>query len=283
MLIYLRKSVFSSTLLLCLTLRIFATPTVGIQQDWLEGHDSLLSFSAIMVFNAKSDGSSPVPSITDGQMVGLAAQAYQEMLTIWNAIPDKVDPKPGAIAAFAINNEIYFASVVKADRQHWLGLGQSAKPQVLMEAAGGCRIAGSVHRTDGHCAEINLMDTYYTRNKNLNFQGSRSRLVVWGTDYGILPPCSDSVSRYGCYKFLRAIANPQNPQQQLQDNDMKVIASNTARDNSFPVGLVSRNVYTRISTQEKAALCEIADDPYDPNKPELRRRMAMEIDSVMWT
>lgn len=279
MLAALYKNIFSSTLLLCLILRTFATPNVGIQQDWLQGHDSLMSFSAIMVFNANPDGTNPVTSITDGQLVGLAAKAYDEMIALWTPIPYKENNnQPGAMAVLAINNEIYFASMIKADRQNWLGSGRSdgGKPQALVNAAGGCRIGGSSHRIGGRCGEINLMDTYYTRNNALNLQGSRSRLVVWGAFSGsplqILSPCLDSASRYGCYAFLRAIANPQNPQRPLQNADLKVIAKNTARDNSFPNALVSVTTYARLSTVIKDALCEISDDPYDPDSPDLRRK-----------
>lgn len=35
-----------------------------------------------MVFNANPDGTSPSTSITDGQMVGLVAKAYEEMIAI---------------------------------------------------------------------------------------------------------------------------------------------------------------------------------------------------------
>lgn len=183
------------------------------------------------------------------------------------------------MAVLAVKNEIYFASVIKSDRQNWLGIGHSdrGKPQALVTAAGGCRIGGSSHRIGGRCGEINLMDTYYTRNRALDFQGSGSRLVVWGTfdnvPLQILSPCLDAGGRYGCYTFLRAIANPQNPKQQLQDVDMKVI-KNTARDNGYPSGLASITTYARISTQIKDALCEISDDPYDPDNPELRKRLA---------
>lgn len=291
MLANLYHNFFLSTLLLCFILRTFATSNVGIQQDWFEGHDSLLSFSAVMVYNANPDGSSPVPSITDGQMVGLAAKAYAEMITIWTAIPNKADNKPpGAMAVLAINNEIYFASVIKADRENWLGIGHDdgGKPQALVNAAGGCRIGGSSHRIGGRCGEINLMDTYYTRNQNLNFQGTGSRLVVWGTwDSGnvplqILPPCIDNAGRYGCYTFLRAIANPQNPKQPLNDADLKVIAKTTALDNGYPNGLNSVTRFARLSAEDKALLCAIADDPYDPDHPELRKRKAMSIDAVAW-
>ena len=233
-----------------------------------------------MVFNANSDGTNPVPSITDGQMVGLAAKAYDEMIAIWNSIQNKENnDRPGAIAVLAVKNEIYFASVIKSDRQNWLGIGRSdgGKPQALVNAAGGCRIGGSSHRIGGRCGEINLMDTYYTRNRDLNLQGSGSRLVVWGTFNGvalqILSPCLDAGGRYGCYTFLRAIANPQNPKQQLQVADLKVI-KNTARDNEYPSGLVSVTKYARLSTQIKDALCEISDDPYDPDSPDLRKRRA---------
>ncbi len=289
MLANLYKNILLSIFLLCFILRTFATPNVGIQQDWFQGHDSLLSFSAVMVYGANPDGTSPVPSITDGQMVGLAAQAYAEMITIWNAIPNKEDPKPpGAMAVLAIKNEIYFASVIKADRENWLGIGHDdgGKPQILVNAAGGCRIGGSSHRIGGRCGEINLMDIYYSRNQNLNFQGTGSRLVVWGTwDSGkvplqILAPCIDSAGRYGCYTFLRAIANPQNPKQPLNDADMGVIAKNTALDNSYPNGLNSGTRYARLSTQDQALLCAIDDEPYDPNQPELRKRKARSIEAA---
>ena len=274
------KNVFSSLLVLCLVLRTFATPNIGIQQDWFQGDDSLLSFSAIMVFNANPDGIHPVPSITDGQMVGPAAKVYDEMIALWTAIPNKKNnDRPGAVAVLAVKNEVYSASVIKADRHNWLGIGRSdgGKLQALVDAAGGCRIGGSSHRIGGRCGEVNFMDTYYTRNRDLNFQGSGSRLVVWGTfdNFSLqnLSPYLNAGGRYGCHTFLRAIANPQNPKQQLQDADLKVI-KNTARDNSYPSGLASITKYARLSTQIKDALCEISDDPYDLDSPDLRRKLA---------
>ena len=133
------------------------------------------------MYKANLDGSSPVPSITDDQMVGLAAKAYAEMITIWTTTPKKADNKPpDAMSVLAINNEIYFVSVIKADRENWLGIGHDdgGKPQALVNAAGGCRIGGSSYRIGGRFGEISLMDTYYARNQHPSFQVTGSLLIV---------------------------------------------------------------------------------------------------------
>lgn len=80
------------------------------------------------------------------------------------------------MAVFAINNKVYFASVVKSDRQNWLGIGQEdgGKPQALVNAAGGCRIGGSSHMLP--CLEkLVIWDSHDIRDSLENFMLAAAR------------------------------------------------------------------------------------------------------------
>ena len=256
-------------------LEVLSVPDVGIRQDWFGSpHDELLSFSAIMEFNANADGSNPVTSLSDRQLVSLVSKAYNEMTNLPG------NNKPGVMVLLASGNSIYFASSIKSDRGNWLGVGASEnqRPQILVQAAGGARIGGSSHVREGHCGEINVMDLFFARNEGLVFQGTASRIVAWGTSKGSPPtifnPCNNSGDRYGCWSFLRAIANPSNPNAGLNAADLININSRTTPDTSFPDGLsVQRNRnYPRESNADYEALCTIADEEYDPDHPEERKR-----------
>ena len=258
-------------LILSLVSRSISTPDIGIQQDWFTDSEELNSFSGIIQFNQNDDGSNPVSALSDGQLVGLASKAYDEMTAFGNI------NTPGAMAVMATNNEIFFASALRGgDRGHWLNPQiDDTRPNILIRAAGGCRLAGN-HRLSGRCGEINLFDLYFNWKTNLNLQGTQSRIVIWGTfdnsPLQILNPCRGAGSRYGCDAFLRAATNPQNPTAHLDDANLKVIPKTTAVDQSWPNGLTFTYKQQRPSTSDKAALCEIADTEFDPNQPELRKR-----------
>ncbi|KAL8664083.1 MAG: hypothetical protein Q9202_003375 [Teloschistes flavicans] len=261
---------------LALVLRVLSVPNVGIQQDWFEpGHDELYSFSAIMVFNANDDGTNPVASLSNGQLVALASKAYDEM----TALPGT--DKPGAMILLASANSLYFASSIKRDRANWLGLGTSdnARPEVLVQAAGGARIGASGHIRGGSCGEINVMALYHTWNSRLQFQNTASRIVAWGTSEGSSPaifnPCSDRRSRYGCWTFLRAIANPDNPRAHLDAANLINIPRTTNPDTNFPDNLQFSTRYARrsdVDREDYRALCLIAESNFDPNHPDQRKR-----------
>lgn len=169
----LSERLYAIVLVFSLILGAISTPDIGIQQDWFANpNGDLISFSGIISFNQNDDGSNPVSSLSDGQLVGLASKAYDEMSS------KITDQRPGAMAVLASNNEIFFSSSIKNDRGNWLGIKtDQARPQVLIEAAGGARLSGS-HRIGGHCGEINLMSLFYDYKRSLNFQGTNSRLVV---------------------------------------------------------------------------------------------------------
>ena len=258
-------------LILSLVSSVISTPNIGIQQDWFTTSDELISFSGIIQFNQNDDGSNPVPALSDGQLVGLASKAYDEMTAFGNS------NTPGAMAVMATNNEIFFASSIRGnDRGRWLNPhNDDTRPDILVKAAGGCRLGGN-HRIGGRCGEINLFDLYYNWKTNLNLQGTHSRIVVWGTYNGspleILNPCLPHEGRYGCDSFLRAATNPQNPTAHLDDANLKVIPKATGVDQSWPNGLTFTYKQSRLNGGDKAAVCEIGDDEFDPDHPELRKR-----------
>ena len=246
------------------------TPNIGIQQDWFTTSDELISFSGIIQFNQNDDGSNPVSALSDGQLVGLAAKAYDEMTAFRNS------NTPGAMTVMATNNEVFFASSIRgSDRGLWLNPQPGdTRPDILVKAAGGCRLGGN-HRTGGRCGEINLFDLFYEWKKNLNLQGSHSRIITWGTYNGapleILNPCLPHEGRYGCDSFLRAVTNPQNPTAHLDDANLRVIPKVTAVDQSWPNGLTFTYKQSRLNSGDKAVVCEILDAEFDPDHPELRK------------
>lgn len=257
-------------LLWTLSLTILCTPNVGIQKDWFPGkHEFLVSFSAILKFSATSDGTNPVSALSDAQLVGLCAKAFDEMHSTLGDYE-----KPMAMALLAVDNNIYFASSIRSDRGNWLGKGrgiEEQRPQILARAAGAARIAGNSHRIGGFCGEINIMDLYFAYNRILNFAGKMARIVVWGKTSGparIFDPCAAPTNGYGCGTFLRAIANPMNPTQPLNEANLRVIAKETNRDENWPDGVKFGYVGLRPIEADKEFCLRESDEPFDPDHPD---------------
>lgn len=261
-----------SVFLWAFILSTLCTPDVGIKKDWFSGgHDELVSFSGILTFDANKDGSNPVTALSNPQLVGLCAKAYEEMRS-----PNE-NEKPGAMALLAIDHEIYFASSIKNDRKNWLGRGsriEDQRPQILARAFGAARISGASHRIGGYCAEINIMDLYQLYKNKLDFTAKRARIVIWGTygDYtGILNPCGKKPlsDGYGCIDFLKAIANPKDPNAPLVDDNLKAITRDTTpRDNGWPDGVTFTFRSIRSTEDDKAACEMFVDEPFDPENPD---------------
>ena len=267
---------FAGTLVLLLISHLISTaeiPDLGIALDWFTDSENLISFSTIIGFNSYADNSSPVDYLTDAQIVGLGSRATDRMRTIG------ADRVPNAMAVVCTGNEIFFASSIKGpDAGKWLNPRPGdSRPNILIDAAGGCRLT-SGHRTDGRCGEINVMDLIYGWKGQLNFQGTRSRIMVWGKysnePLHVMPPCGNPPGRYGCEAFLRTIANPQDPEasnKPLDPNNLRVIPTNTPPDTNWPDGLTFTVHRYRFARADAAEVCQ-ALDHFDPNTPELRRR-----------
>ena len=232
-----------------------------------------MSFSGVIQFNQNDDGTNPVDSLSDGKLVGLASKAFDEM----RASPQ--ENKPNMMVVMATKNQIYFASSMTGrDRGNWLSTeeGEVGRPNILIEAAGGCRLAGT-HKVGGRCGEINLFDLFYNWNKHLDLQGSHSRIVAWGSlNYKparAYHPCKKFDTNYGCEDFLKA-ATKNDPKEKLDDANLKVVNKNTQIDRSWPEGLQFHYVSRRVPASDYDVACKAEDDPFDPNHPELRKRAA---------
>lgn len=258
--------------LLLFALKVSAVPNLGIQRDWLPGGEDengefkLVSFSSVLDFNADEQGNNPVESLSDAQLVGFASRAFDEMFELAGLI------KPEIMVLLASGNSLYFASSLRGSRDYFFGTGvpENHRPQVLINAAGGVRIAGSFHKTANH-GEVNVMDLFFIRNGQLNFQGTSSRIVAWGIvtgQRGAVNPCSGTESRYGCKIFLQRIANPRNPDAPLNKADLINIKRDTDPDYNLPDGLefVNRN-----PRADYNAACFVPDMDYDPDHPDRRK------------
>jgi len=96
----------------------FAAPNLGIRADSrkIDDRDSdkiIQSYSGIIKFD---DGAIPLDKtkMTDAKLLHLCVLAYNEMVNIWRPRNLISDALPGAMAAIAYKDTIYFASAVRA-------------------------------------------------------------------------------------------------------------------------------------------------------------------------
>ena len=95
-----------------------ATPNVGIRVDFVDvtGKPTdkfIQSYSCIIKFD---DGTIPhdKTKMTDAKLLNLCVLAYNEMVSIWKTRQIPSDFLPGAMAAIAYQDKIYFASAFRA-------------------------------------------------------------------------------------------------------------------------------------------------------------------------
>lgn len=95
-----------------------ATPNIGIRADFLDATGKttdrdIQSYSGIIKFD---DGTIPLDKtkMTDAKLLHLCVLAYNEMVNIWRPRNLVSDALPGAMAAIAYEDKIYFASALRA-------------------------------------------------------------------------------------------------------------------------------------------------------------------------
>ena len=97
---------------------VTATPDLKIRADFLDATgkstDKIIqSYSGIVKFD---DGTVPLDKtkMTDAKLINLAGVAYNEMVDIWRSRQFSEAGLPGAMAALAYKDKIYFASALRA-------------------------------------------------------------------------------------------------------------------------------------------------------------------------
>ena len=111
----------------------FATPNVGIRADWIRNPNAandkdIQSYSSIIKFN---DGTIPLDKtkMTDAKFLNLCVVAYNEMVNIWGGRNLASAALPGAMAAVAYKDSIYFGSSIRAQAAN-IALAQVAHGSV---------------------------------------------------------------------------------------------------------------------------------------------------------
>lgn len=101
-------------LLLCVA---WTSPNLGIRPDFrrVTGRQlekDIQSYTGIIKLD---DGTIPLDKsrMTDAKLLHLARVAYNEMVDIWTRRNLKLDALPGAMAAFAYRDKIYFGSSIR--------------------------------------------------------------------------------------------------------------------------------------------------------------------------
>ena len=102
-------------LLLCVA---WASPNLGIRPDFRDATGAttdrdIQSYSGIIKFD---DGTIPLDKskMTDAKLLHLARVAYNQMVDIWRTRNLVQDALPGAMAAFAYQDKLYFGSAIRA-------------------------------------------------------------------------------------------------------------------------------------------------------------------------
>lgn len=146
-----RREAFILAVIQLLYYIAFATPLIGIRADFLDATGkatdrAIQSYSGIIKF---ADSTIPTDNtkMTDAKLLHLCVLAYNEMVSIWRPRNLISDALPGAMAAIAYKDKIFFASALRApaavvalanvakgsvreimDEALTMGIGRSPKP-----------------------------------------------------------------------------------------------------------------------------------------------------------
>lgn len=214
-------------LVLYLILGAYAAPKkLGIQRDYLNQATQKLhptSYSGWIEFEVDKTGPNAhkqQPMImSDRKFLKFAKRAWDEMKAIHDGNPEKINDMPGTMSALAHEQFVYFASSITISDPGQTPFTDAywAHPQGIRQYLDSCvRLAGGTHASGGHCAEPNVLETFYRFNKrwpaNDEFAGpldAKPSIATWGrvakTENAPMnfPPCSpEEATGWGCHKMV---------------------------------------------------------------------------------
>ncbi|KAL8725890.1 MAG: hypothetical protein Q9181_006250 [Wetmoreana brouardii] len=167
-------------LLLCVA---WASPNLGIRPDFRDATDrdtdrDIQSYSGIIKFD---DGTIPLEKskMTDAKLLHMARAAYNQMVDIWSGRNLMSSALPGAMAAFAYQDKIYFGSAIRAPREV-VKLANVPKG-TIREYMDDALTNGMTHAHGGGCAEINVIELVWDHNgrKDPEDEPQASRVAIW--------------------------------------------------------------------------------------------------------
>ncbi|KAL8637943.1 MAG: hypothetical protein Q9226_009053 [Calogaya cf. arnoldii] len=207
------------TIAYVLSVVVVAVPNLGIKKDFLlpseDDHVNrqIQSYSGVIKFD---DPSIPLDKekMSDRDLLHLAVLAYGEMHAIWGARQLPFWVMPGAMAAVAYQDKIFFASSIKAPSQA-IKLKDVHDGSVSANMEDALTMGLGTHRYGGACAEINIIQLIEESNKDKEPERGppAPRVAIWvrpsglpvGTEFNA-PPCtweSGANPGYGCHDVIK--------------------------------------------------------------------------------
>lgn len=201
------KILLSVLFLLGLLSSVLADPSLGITKD--NSFDS----KHIKTYNSKCNMKSK-PS--DGQFLKMVESAWHEMNSSIPETKNKKYDMPFAMIGLAIENEVYFASSIKAGKtsivyESKTGDGTKFKDlppryQEVMDALKKCTAKNTgkppQHGNNAACGEIMSTILWMSKNNPKAAKDYEPRVAAW-CKFGYLPPCSseEGAPDWGCHDW----------------------------------------------------------------------------------
>lgn len=142
--------------------------------------------------------------MTDARLYHLAVLAYKEMFNIWEPRLLGPDALPNAMAVMASGDTLYFASSIRCSTYITrIRIEDVAQGPVRQYMDNALQSVGT-HRHRGGCAEINLLELYWTQNGH-SMPGPPNPRVAITKDgkYNVAPCTRATGSGYGCHDIVR--------------------------------------------------------------------------------
>lgn len=188
---------------------------------------------------------------TDAQLVGLAAQAFEDATTAFDDLKSSVKgrKRPQAMAALAINTTVFFSSSVQGgsflynpnidaqNRQNYIpgNLKTQTNCQLVQEALMACQARStnaSGHRTGASCGEP-MAAVMFCKDDPQFADLRNARIVTWGFSRnpmtgeqttGVMVPCKqeaglDYTDQWGCSQFMSQLGLVVINDQSIQPED----------------------------------------------------------------
>ncbi|KAL8910199.1 MAG: hypothetical protein Q9171_004497 [Xanthocarpia ochracea] len=159
--------------------------SLGIQADFLTPTDNgaidkvIPSYSGFVKFE---DPSVPLDEfeMTDGRLLRLAILAYREMQDIWESRNLKSEAMPGAMAAIAYGDKVFFASTLRAPKSAIL-IKDVHKGTVRENMEDALTMGLGPHKIGGGCSEINCIQLLWEVNgkKDPDKSTPAPRVAIW--------------------------------------------------------------------------------------------------------
>ncbi|KAH8590523.1 hypothetical protein B0O99DRAFT_691532 [Bisporella sp. PMI_857] len=185
-------------------------PPLGITRDERAATDR-----ALFIWSSKvSYGQDTATLFSDGELYGLAQQAYQEMEADWAVRQTEDNFRPAMMGALAVGQDVYFASSIKGFGYIYKFFKEATeKPQVLLalERCQTALVSSKIHRTRGACAEVMCLHQFYSDpavSATVKANKGPARVVAFGKPFKTAPaavpvrPCGTDPNSWGCAQFM---------------------------------------------------------------------------------